>query len=101
MIRHMTENRKYTEDELKLYVIEAIKQGEITYKVMNDELEESPILSDNILKGCKENATDNKKKGKYNKLKDLVTKVGRDPNLKAESRRRGGLPKNEVRWTLH
>ena len=51
MIRHMTENRKYNDDELKIYVIEAIKQGEITYKVMNDELEESPILSDSVLKG--------------------------------------------------
>ena len=34
MIRHMTENRKYNEDELKQYVIEAIKQGEITYQFL-------------------------------------------------------------------
>ena len=84
----MTENRKYNDDELKIYVIEAIKQGEITYKVMNDELEESPILSDSVLKGWKENANDNKKKGKYNKLKDLITKISRDPNTKVEAGRR-------------
>ena len=88
MIRHMTENRKYTEDELKLYVIEAIKQGEITYKFLNDEIEESPILSDGILKVCRENAQSNQKKGKYNKIKDQVTKVSRDPDVKAAARER-------------
>ena len=93
MIRHMTENRKYTEDELKLYVIEAIKQSEIVYKVQNDEMEESPILSDNVLKVCKENAQSNQKKGKYNKLKDLVTKVSRDPIVKAAAREREDVKK--------
>ena len=88
MIRNMTENRKYSEEELKLYVIEAIKQGEITYKTLNDEIEESPILSTNILKVCKENALDNKKRSKYNKMKDQVTKVSRDPDVRAAARDR-------------
>ena len=83
MIRHMTENRKYTED-----VIEAIKQGEITYKTLNDEIEKSPILSDSILKVCKKNAQNNQKKGKYNKIKDQVTKVSRDPDVRAAARER-------------
>ena len=86
MIRHMSENRKYTEDKLKLYVIEAIKQGEITYKFLNDEIEESSILSDGILKVCRENAQSNQKKDKYNKIKDQVTKVSRDPDVKAAAR---------------
>ena len=88
MIRNMTENRKYTEDELKLYVIEAIKQGEITYKTLNDEIEESPILSDNVLKVCKENVLNNQKRSKYNKIKDQVTKVSRDPDVRAAARDR-------------
>ena len=86
MIRHMTENRKYTEDKLKLYVIEAIKQGEITYKFLNDEIEESPILSDGILKVCRENAQSNQKNGKYNKIKDHVTKVSSQRKAAARER---------------
>ena len=85
MVRHMTGNYQYTDDELKTYVVEAIKQAEITYKVRNDDLEESPDLSDSVLKGCKESVNDNGKKSKYKKLMDLVTKISRDPNIRAEA----------------
>ena len=85
MVRHMTGNYQYTDDELKTYVVEAIKQAEITYKVRNDDLEESPDLSDSVLKGCKESVNDNGKKSKYNKLMDRATKMSRDPIIRAEA----------------
>ena len=86
MIRNMTENHKYSEEELKGYVIEAIKQGEITYKTQNDEIEESPILSSNVLKACRESAVKNRNRTKYNKMIDQVTKVSKDPNVRAAAR---------------
>ena len=65
MIRFITENRPYNDDDVKQYVVEAIKQSEITYKVQNDEMEESPIMSETVLKGCRENAQSNHKKSKF------------------------------------
>ena len=85
MVRHMTGSYQYTDEELKSYVVEAIKLAEITYKVRNDDLEESPELSESVLKGCKESVNDNGKKSKYNKLMDRVTKISRDPIIRAEA----------------
>ena len=83
MIRYITENRPYNEDDVKLYVVEAIKQSEITYKVQNDEIDESPIISETVLKGCKENAQSNQKRSKLKKLNDRVKEVSRDPDVRA------------------
>ena len=86
MIRFLTENRPYSDDEVKQYVVEAIKQGEITFKIQNDEVEESPVMSDTILKGCRENALSQKKKSKLRKISDFVKEVSRDPEVKAAAK---------------
>ena len=83
MVRHMTGSYQYTDDELKSYVVEAIKLAEITYKVRNDDLEESPELSESVMKGCKESINNNGKKSKYNKLMDRAFKMSRDPIIRA------------------
>ena len=70
MIRHITEHRTYSEDEVRLYVVEAIKQSEITYRVLNDELEESPVLSEAVLRGCREQARSSQKKARLRKITD-------------------------------
>ena len=88
MIRFITENRPYSDDDVKLYVVEAIKQSEITYKVQNDEIDESPIMSETVLKGCKENAQSNHKKSKLRKLTDRVKEVSKDPDVRAAARER-------------
>ena len=87
MLRFITENRPYDDDDIKLYVIEAIKQGEILYKVQNDEIEESPIIAETVLKGCKEHAQfSNQKKSKLNKIRERVREVSRDPEVRAAAR---------------
>ena len=88
MLRYITENRPYDDDDIKLYVIEAIKQSEITYQVEKGEIEESPIISDTVLKGCKEHAQSQKKRSKLTKLNDRVKEVSRDPEVRAAARER-------------
>ena len=86
MVRHMTENYQYTDEELKSYVVEAIKLEEITYKVRNDDLDESPELSVNVMKGCKDSIDGNNgKKTKYNKLIDRAIKMSKDPIIRTEA----------------
>ena len=63
---------------MKLYVVQAIKQGEITYKAVNDEIEESPHLSKTILKGCRDNSPPtNKKKALIKKMEDKIREVSK------------------------
>ena len=81
----MTGSYQYTDDELKSYVVEAIKLEEITYKVRNDDLEESPELSVSVMKGCKDSINDNGKKSKYNKLMDRAFKMSKDPIIRTEA----------------
>ena len=95
MVRHMTENYQCSEGEIKTYVVEAIKQAEITYKVKNNDIEESSELSDSILRACKDIVHEkggrenvNKNKSKFNKLMDRVTKMSNDPNIRAEAGKR-------------
>ena len=85
MLRHMTGNYQYTDAELKTYVDEAIKQGVITYKVRNDDIEESPELSESVLRGCKESINDNVKKSKYKKLMDRINKISRYSDIREET----------------
>ena len=54
LIRHITESKPYSEDELKQYVVQAIKQGAITFRTVNDEIEETPDITKFALKGCRE-----------------------------------------------
>ena len=68
MVRFITESTPYTDDDLKLYAAQAIKQGEITFKTLNDKIEESPILSKSCLKGCRENSNTNAQKAKVKKI---------------------------------
>ena len=86
MIRFITENRPYNDDDVKQYVVEAIKQGEIMYKVQNDEIEESPVMTETVLKGCRENALSNKKKSKLRKINEYVKEVSRDPDVRAAAK---------------
>ena len=85
MVRHMTENHQYTDEELKSYVVEAIRLEESTYKVRNDDLDESPELSVNVMKGCKDNIDGNGKKTKYNKLMERAIKMSKDPIIRTEA----------------
>ena len=67
-------------------MIQAIKQKEITYKVVNDGIEESPSMSDIVLKGCRENSRrSNKKKAQYKKVEDRVLQVSKDPKIREEA----------------
>ena len=90
LIRFMTEQAPYSNDEVKLYVIQAIKQGEITFKTVHDEVDESPFLSKSVLKGCKENSLlSNRKKAQYKKVEDKVLQVSRDPIVREEAAEEG------------
>ena len=96
LIRFMTESTPYSSDEVKLYVIQAIKQGEITFDTVNDDVDESPVLSKAVLKGCRENSLlSNRKKAQFKKVKDRVFQVSTDPKVREEaaedSRKKGRL----------
>ena len=56
LIRFITESTPYNDKEVKLYVMQAVKQSEITYKTVNDEVDERPFMSKTVLKGCRENS---------------------------------------------
>ena len=88
--RYITEATPYSEEEVKLYVIQAIKQKEITYKIINDEIDESPIMSKTVLKGCRENSLlSNRKKTQFKKVEDRVLQVSRDPKIREEAEEEG------------
>ena len=54
--RYMTESTPYSNEEVKLYVIQAIKQGEIMFNSVNDDVGGSPVLSKAALRACRENS---------------------------------------------
>ena len=57
---------------------------------MNDEVEETPILSKTVLKVCKENQfLSNKKKAQYKKVEERVLQVSKDPVVRAEAAEEG------------
>ena len=62
LIRFITESTPYSDEEVNQYVIQAIKQREITYRTVNDEIDETPFMSKTILKGCRENSLLSNKK---------------------------------------
>ena len=72
-MRYITESTSCSEEEVRNYVVQAIPIGEITYKVLNYEVDETPILSKLVLKGSKDNANSNKKKSLYAKLEGRFT----------------------------
>ena len=72
---------------MKQYVVQAIKQKQITYGIVNDEIEESPIMGKTILKGCRENSLkSNTKKAKFKKVEDRIMQVSKDPLIREEAR---------------
>ena len=90
LIRYITESTPYSDKEVKAYVIQAIRLKEITYKTMNDEVEETPILFETVLKVCKENQLlSNKKKSQYKKVEERVLQVSKDPVVWAEAAEEG------------
>ena len=72
LVRHMNSTYQYTEDDIKAYIIGAIRQEEITYCKKNDDIEVSSELSESILKGCKESSNEipNPGKGSASKKKN-------------------------------
>ena len=91
----MNSTYQYTEDDIKAYVIGAIRQEEITYCKKNSDIEVSSELSESILKGFKESSNEipnpgtkgsaSKKKKRYKQLKAQVHKLSMDPNIRAEA----------------
>ena len=98
LIRYITESTPYSDDEIKQYVVQAIKQGEISYKTVNDEIEETPFMTKTVLKGCRENSLlSNKKKAQFKKIEDRVKEVSKDSSVreaakdKEEGKKKGRL----------
>ena len=89
LIRFITESTPYSDEEVNQYVIQAIKQKEITYKTVNDEIDETPFMSKTVLKGCRENCNSNKKKAQFKKVEDRVTQVSKDPKIREEAAEEG------------
>ena len=89
LIKYLTEAIPYSEEQLKSYVIQAVVQGEITYKAINDKIEETPELGKMILKGCKENSPpSNKKKSILKKLEVKIKEVSKLTEVKEAVRER-------------
>ena len=92
LIRYMTESTPFSNAEVELYVIQAIKHGEITFITVNDDVDESPVLSKAALKGCRENSLlSNRKKAQFKKVEDKVLQVSRDPKVREDSKKKGRL----------
>ena len=98
LIRYITESTPYSDDEIKQYVVQAIKQGEILYKTFNDEIEETPFMTKTVLKGCRENSLlSNKKKAQFKNIEDRVKEVSKDSSVreaakdKEEGKKKGRL----------
>ena len=72
--------------------MQAIKQSEITYRTVNDEIDETPFMTKTVLKGCRENSLlSNKKKAQFKKVEDRVIQVSKDPFVREEAKEDGAL----------
>ena len=87
---YITEAATYSEEDVNLYVIQAIKMEEITFRRENDEIDESPILSKATLKGSNENSLrSNRTKARYAKLEEKIKQVSADPRIREEAAEEG------------
>ena len=58
--------------------------------MINDEVEESPIMSKTVLKVCRENSIlSNKKKTQFKKVEERVLQVSKDPKVREEAEEEG------------
>ena len=79
-MRFVTQSDAYTEAQLRAYAIKAIRLGQITYETVDDKV--VPTLTDQVLKGCKDNKLFNSTKKTCHKLGNTLMKsLVNDPSL--------------------
>ena len=87
-MRFVTQSTPYTEVELRQYAIQAIRLGKIKYETVDDEV--FPTLTDQVLKGCRENKISNSTKKRCRNLEaKLMKSLVNDPGLWGEADSKG------------
>ena len=102
LLRFITQGIPYKKEELRTYVVQAIKLGQIAKNMENDQL--APSQSEMVLKRCREESTGSRKSTKFKKLTDSVRKLLKDPEVRKEGEKKGRLasesnPYNEENTT--
>ena len=91
LLKAITESTEYTDEQVRNYAIHGIRVGQIAYTNTTDK--NLPVMSQAILKGCRDFILVNKsqkKVKKFNKIKTLLYNLSRDPKTREEAKALGG-----------
>lgn len=84
LVQHINQDTDYTDDQVRQYTVKAIRDGEITYKHVNNT--ETTVLSKKVLKGCKENSVSSSgKKKQFKKIEGKVLAYSEDAAVRREA----------------
>ena len=87
LMRFVTEFTPYKEEQVRQYANQAIRLGQITFNTVDNEV--IPTMTDQVLKGCRENKISKSTKKRYFKLEDKIKSLIQDPGLRGEAERKG------------
>ena len=84
----MTQSTPYTSEQLRQYTVQAIRLGQILFETVDDEV--FPTMTDQVLKGCKENKLPNSTRKRCTNLENKIIKtLVSDPSLWREADSKG------------
>ena len=88
LLKSLKEAIDFTDEQVRNYAFQGIKVGQITYTNKSDK--NLPVMSSNILKGCRELAKSQKKIKKFNTMEALLFTISRDPKTREDAKAQGG-----------
>ena len=89
LLRSITALQPCTTDEIHKYAIRVVRQGAVSYKTDKDGVLLSHVLSDLVLKRCREYPTSQGDKKKLNKLRTKLHKLVCEPDIGEEAEKKG------------